>query len=263
MAQARLLRELRGERKLSQGAVAKALHVSRPTYVALEQGKRELTLSEAERLSRMYDISFESIFAGKRQKVFLEVKRNTKDVGRVKRESAELRISVPAKNYERFKQVLLYVLEKVGSRSNIGMTALYKLLYFIDFDYYEKFEEQLMGAAYMRNHYGPTPVAFQRIVKEMEKENLIEEVETKYFQHDQKKFLPRIKSDLSQLSGRDIEHIDETLARLGDKIAHELTELSHRDVPWLSAGEGELLDYESVFYRTPETSVRTYESDTL
>ena len=35
------------------------------------------------------------------------------------------------------------------------MTVLYKLLYFIDFDYYEKFEEQLVGATYIKNHLDP------------------------------------------------------------------------------------------------------------
>ena len=44
------------------------------------------------------------------------------------------------------------------------MTVLYKLLYFIDFDYYEKFEEQLVGATYIKNHFGPTPVEFKKIV---------------------------------------------------------------------------------------------------
>jgi len=32
------------------------------------------------------------------------------------------------------------------------MTVLYKILYFIDFDYYEKYEEQLMGALYIKNN---------------------------------------------------------------------------------------------------------------
>jgi len=42
---------------------------------------------------------------------------------------------------EKFKEVLLYILGKVGSKPNIGQTVLYKLLYFIDFNYYEKYEE--------------------------------------------------------------------------------------------------------------------------
>jgi hypothetical protein len=70
----------------------------------------------------------------------------------------DLQIRVTQKNLNKFKQVLLYILEKVGSKPNVGETVLNKLLYFIDFDYYEKFEENLMGATYIKNHHGPTPV---------------------------------------------------------------------------------------------------------
>ncbi len=233
--------------------------MSRPTYIALEQGKRELTLREAQKASRIFDVSLDELVFGKKRKI--EVVVDTTD----SKESAssDIRVHVPVENYEKFKQVLLYVLGQIGGKPNIGMTALYKILYFIDFDYYEKYEEQLMGALYIRNHFGPTPVAFTKIVKEMEREGTLEMVETKYFQLDQKKFLPRTTPDLKQLSGQELEHIDETLARLGDKNASDLTELSHRDIPWMCVKEGEKLEYESVFYRSPETSQRIYGQDGL
>ena len=62
----------------------------------------------------------------------------------------------------------MYVLSKVGSKPNVGESVLYKLLYFIDFNYYEKYEEQLIGATYIKNHYGPTPIEFVKIVEDME-----------------------------------------------------------------------------------------------
>ena len=54
-----------------------------------------------------------------------------------------MRINVPQKNFQKFKEVLIYILNSVGAKPNIGETVIYKLLYFIDFDYYEKHEEQL------------------------------------------------------------------------------------------------------------------------
>ncbi|MCX6787746.1 MAG: DUF4065 domain-containing protein [Candidatus Kaiserbacteria bacterium] len=256
-----LLKKLREEQALSQDSIARELGISRPTYIAIEQGKRKLTLSEAECLAQMFSISLDELVYGKRRKVDVVLSKTPVP----KKVAAEngIRISVPAENKEKFKQVLLYILEKIGSKPNIGMTALYKILYFIDFDYYEKFEEQLMGAVYIRNHYGPTPVAFTKIVKEMEREGTLAAIETKYFQHEQKKFLPRTKPELKQLSGQEIAHIDETLARLGDKNARELTELSHRDIPWMCVKDGEPLEYESVFYRSDETSQRDYGPDPL
>jgi len=96
----------------------------------------------------------------------------------------ETRISVPQRNLDKFKEVLLYVLNKVGSKPNVGEAVLYKLLYFIEFDFYEKYEEQLIGATYIKNHYGPTPKEFIKIVGEMEGKDL-SKVKDEYFQYPQ------------------------------------------------------------------------------
>ena len=63
----------------------------------------------------------------------------------------KMRISVPQEKIEKFKEVLLYILECIGARPNIGEAVVCKIMYFIDFDFYEKFEEQLMGAKYIKN----------------------------------------------------------------------------------------------------------------
>jgi uncharacterized phage-associated protein len=166
---------------------------------------------------------------------------------------------VPRENVEKFKQTLLYILNKVGSKPNIGQTALYKLLYFIDFDYYEKFEEQFIGATYIKNTYGPTPVSFAKIVHDMEVGGQIVEVKNKHFGYDQTKYIPAVEADVSALTGRELKHIDDEIERLAHMSAKSLSELSHADTPWKVAGDREVLDYEHVFYRPEETSVRVYE----
>jgi hypothetical protein len=73
----------------------------------------------------------------------------------------KMRISVPQENIEKFKQVVLYILHKVGTKPNFDKTVLFHLLYFIDFDYYELYEEQLMGLKYIKSNSGPAPVGFE------------------------------------------------------------------------------------------------------
>jgi hypothetical protein len=43
---------------------------------------------------------------------------------------------------------------------------------------------------------------------------------------------------------------------LSDMNATQISEYSHNDVPWLTTDKGEIIDYESVFYRTKEYSMR-------
>lgn len=251
------LKTLRERSHFSQEQLADVLGISRPTYMQIEKGERELSISEAKKLASIFSLSLESFLRSNvsgEQKVVLE--SGTKD-----EKKADIRIVMPRANVKKFKEVLLYVLSKVGAKPNIGETALYKLLYFIDFDFYEKFEEQLTGARYIKNHYGPTPVEFKKIVESMEEKKEIERVKSSYFQYEQKKYLPRREPNLKALSAQEIKHIDEVLARLSDKNANELSDYSHNDVPWRIHRSGEIISYESVFYRDPEHSVRNYDDE--
>ena len=241
--------------KISQTKLAQILKLSRPTVIKILSGERELRVSEADKLAMNLGISVAEIFGDVGQTEVVLKKSSKIENKQV------LRISVPAKNVEKFKNALLYITQKIGALPNVGQTVIYKILYFCDFDYYEKFEEQLIGATYIKNHFGPTPREFSAVVKEMIKEGKIEEVTTKFFDKDQKKYMPVVSPDLSVFTGRELQHIDEEIARLGHKTAKELSDFSHKDVPWISTEIGKDIPYEAVFYRTKETSVRNYDQD--
>lgn len=242
---------------ISQEKLAEILGVSRPTVKKIIAGSREIRMSEARVLAETLSVSVAEVFGEETSpEIVLEKKA-------VKEEKGAIRISVPAENVEKFKNALLYITQEIGAQPNIGQTVIYKILYFCDFDYYEKFEEQLIGARYIKNHYGPTPREFAAIVQEMVKDGQIEEIKTKYFNKDQTKYIPVTSPDLSVFNGQELNHIDEEIERFGNKTAREMSDYSHKDVPWIVTPEGKEIDYESVFYRTPETSVRTYENDRI
>jgi transcriptional regulator with XRE-family HTH domain len=134
---------------LSQSQVAKSLSISRPTYIKIEQGITKPTKEQEAFLADIFKVSKETFD-----------KNNTKEEISNTIKPKE----IPKENVEKFKQVLMYVVSKVGSRPNIGQTALYKLLYFIDFDFYEKNQKYLIGAKYIKNTYGPTPVSFAKLL---------------------------------------------------------------------------------------------------
>ena len=221
--------KIRKKNDLTQEFLANKLGISRPTYCQIENGERDVTVNEAKKLADIFGIQFNDFLEGKENEIIVELEKEKKDL---KEEKTEMRISVPHLKKEKFKEVLLYILTKVGNKPNIGETAIYKLLYFIDFDYYEKCEEQLIGATYIKNHHGPTPIEFKKIVDEMIEHKEIEKINSKYFNYEQKKYLPLRKPNLSKLKDAgELQHIDEVLARLSDKNGSELSEYSHNDVP--------------------------------
>lgn len=251
----KFVKQQRIQREMTQQYLASSLGISRPTYMQIERGVREITVSEAKKLAAIFDMSLEDFLAEKEpeRKVTFEKKSAKK--------TDSLHIRITEKNLEKFKQVLLYILNKVGGKPNIGETVLHKLLYFIDFDYYEKFEENLMGATYIKNHHGPTSVELASIIKDMQEQGELEAVKSQHFKYQQKKYLPHKRPNLDILSAREIAHIDDVLARLSDKNASEIEKYSHEDIPWKSAQDGKPLSYESVFYRDEKYSVRSYDDE--
>ena len=242
------IKALREKAGLTQEDLARILGISRPAVSSIEAGGRRVSTDELVRLARALNVTSDQIVGlTSAPDVVLATGGGA---ALVREASPGLRISVPHKNVEKFREVLLYVLARVGAKPNIGETVLYKLLYFIDFDYYEKYEEQLIGATYQRNHYGPTPMEFGALVEAMEQSGELVRVHRPYFDFDQKKYLPLRDPDLSKLNARELELINDVIDRLSDMGARQISEHSHKDVPWATTPEGEVIPYEAVFYRT-------------
>lgn len=251
------IRQFREKADLSQEQVAKKLGLNRVSYTQLEQGNRKVMADELVEIAQVFNTT-PDVLLGVRKEIEVNLEEKPKN-----KKEQEMRINVPQENVEKFRQVFLYILGKIGYQPNVGETVLYKLLYFIDFDYYEKYEEQLMGSTYIKNHHGPTPVEFKKIVERMEENGEVKKETVDYFGHPQKKYLPLKEADLNLLTGREVQHIDTVLARLGHMNATDISAYSHQDIPWLATPDGEPIDYEGVFYRNPPYSVRSYVEQNL
>jgi len=248
------LKQLREKEKLSQERIAAAMGISRPALSQIESGRRKISSQELVLFAAILNVSIESLLDPESEPVVVLPQNKTVA------DRNEMRISVPQKNLDKFREVLLYILNKVGSQPNIGETVIYKLLYFIDFDHYELYEEQLIGATYLKNTHGPTPVEFKKIVDRMIQDKEIEKIKSIYFQYPQTKYLPLRVADLSKLKASEIGLIDKVLNRFTDWNAARISEYSHGDVPWLTTENQKSISYESVFYRTAPYSVRDYAS---
>lgn len=253
------IKQLRDKAGASQQDIADAIGIARATYASLEAGRRDPNLGEMNKLAEYYQMAPSELINGETS-VVNEPAASYKFVDA--EEKMTQRDPSPELMPEKLREVLLYVLEKVGAKPNVGETVLYKLLYFIDFDYYEKTGHSVTGLTYLRNHFGPTPsLEFKDIVDGLVQKDELEVVETEYFKNTQKKYLPRKHIKLAKLTANELQHIDETIQRLGDKSAKELTELSHFDMPWRVAKQGEKIDYRFVFYRSDLTAVTEPEDE--
>jgi transcriptional regulator with XRE-family HTH domain len=248
------IRALRDQLNFSQEKLAQSIGINRVSLSQIENGERKISVEELTKLAKLFNISLDNLLDLKAEiKVELATETDDSPV------EEPVRISVPQKRVDKFKEVLLYILNKIGSKPNVGETVIYKLLYFIDFDFYEKYEEQLIGAAYKKNTYGPTPIEFKKIVDKMEEEKDLVRLKNEYYQFPQTKYLPLRMADLSLFKANEVKLIDDVLEKLSNFNANQISIYSHEDVPWLTTDMGEIIDYEKVFYRQKPYSVRSYD----
>jgi hypothetical protein len=149
-----------------------------------------------------------------------------------KAQKQEERISVPTLQVDKFKNILLYILERCAGKPNVGETVLYKLLYFSDFNYYELYEEHLTGARYRKIPYGPVPQKLDSILNQMMEATQIQLVKTEFHGYPQKRYLPLTKPDLMLLKASEVEVIDWVIEQMSDWSAAMISDYSHGDKPW-------------------------------
>ncbi len=245
--------ELRKLKGLSQADLAKRLKISRPSLAQIELGNRGVDILELQRLSIVLGFSLDEFMS----KDFA-ASDSTELKPQGKKQSAEERISVPKLQINKFKNVLLYILEKCAGKPNVGETVLYKLLYFADFNYYELYEEHLTGAKYRKLPYGPVPQKLDTIINQMIDTGQIQRFKTDYYGLQQTRYLPLTKANLTELKASEKEVIDRVIEQMSDWSASAISNYSHKDMPWLASKEGDEINYELAFYRDAPFSVRNY-----
>lgn len=243
------LRKMKG---LSQADLAKSVGLSRPSLAQIEMGNRSVDIFELQKLSLILGFSLDDFMA----KDFSAI--NTLEAVVEEPAKEKLRISVPKFQVQKFKNVLLYILERCAGKPNVGETVLYKLLYFSDFNYYELYEEQLTGAQYRKLPYGPVPQKLDTIINQMIENGQLQRIKTDYHGYPQTRYLPRVKANLTELKASEKETIDRVIEQMSDWSATAISNYSHLDMPWLATKEGEEINYELAFYREAPFSVRNY-----
>lgn len=165
-------------------------------------------------------------------------------------------------NKEKFKEVVHYIVYQCRDKE-IGRTVLYKLLYFSDFNFYEKYETSLTGMKYIHKERGPIPTyEFKEAIEELKKEEKIKVEKIGFNDTDYFKFLyTSLKEPNYNFTKEEISVIDENIFKLADMDSTTISMYSHGDKPWRISKDEEEINYEAVFYRDEEYSVREYDEE--
>lgn len=219
-----LLKELREKRGLSQQEVAEKLGMSRTSYISVEQGKKELSLSEAQTISSFFGISLNDMQMG---------------------EFPDL---------SKYKEMIISFLRSFSFAGDgkIPKTKLAKLLYLADFSSYYLSAKSMSGMQYRRLKYGPVPDLYFRALDELEEEGRIE--------RDNKKSDVILISENSsskriapeKLQRKELELISKIAKKWQGKKTSEIVNFTHNQLPYKVCSPDEIIPYELIIQEDPE-----------
>lgn len=215
--------------KLLQSDVAKIMGVSRAYLSMAENGEQRLSDEHIKRLVRFLEITEEDL-------------KNDDALNAIETKK------VRSVDIRKFRDMLLYLLNLVGAKPNVGETVLYKLLYFIEKEYYLAHNGRLLvGLEFIKRPFGPVPAGFRDLVTDSIEAGDISMIRTEFHGFPQKKYLPnRSLEDLrtaSSLSAEEMHVIDNVVDEYSDFNANTITQLSHKESTWLKTPDNKKIDF--------------------
>lgn len=160
-------------------------------------------------------------------------------------------------NEQKYKNTILYLIQHVGKGTIIGKKRLYKLLYFLDFDFFEKYDKAFTGDVYHKLPMGPAPSYLDAIIEDMIKEGKIkiEKKKNSSGYEDSVVYNALGNSDDSKFNNEELEILQRVIKLYGNKTGTELEKLTHKEAPYLAVEEGEEIPLELAHYRGTFTNI--------
>lgn len=223
------VKAMREQRGLLQHEVAEKMGISRPTYIAVESGKKQLTIDEAVKLADVLKTSVDELVFGTPSSLIQDSDEH---------------------DVEKYSQVLLTCLEFGADKDGkITKTKLAKLIYLVDFAWFYIKRYPMTGMQYRRIQQGPVPNIFFRIVDEL-------------FETGAITIEPRgsammirandVEAPKSRLNSEEIKLIETVSERWKNKNTKDIVDFTHSQKPWLSKKQGESIPYESILEEPQE-----------
>ncbi len=216
------IKALRLEKGLSQSDIADKIGISRTSYIAFEQGKRELSLAEAAKIADIFGISLEEMESG----------------------------IMP--NYEKYKDMVLSCLRQAAAEDGkIPKTKLAKLLYLADFSWFYKHLQSMSGMQYRRNHFGPVPDMYFRAIDELDEAGKItinRKGDTILISENR----GSVKQKLNVLSKEEDALIGNIAKKWRNRKTSEIVDFTHNQLPYKLCEPDEIIPYELITQEDPE-----------
>ncbi len=150
---------------------------------------------------------------------------------------------------KKYRNAIIFFAQKIQN-GTLGKLKLMKLLYYLDFDFFEKYGKSITGDEYLRFENGPVPRMAEKIIKEMNgKEIKITHRKTKEGLNDQQHIEATGDFDINVFTKEEIIMLEEIASKWEKFSGSEMKTATHGEAPWISTNPNEVIDYNLAYYR--------------
>lgn len=156
---------------------------------------------------------------------------------------------MPKFSEKKYKSVILYLAQKLGGEIR-GKKKLAKLLYFVDFDFFEKFQKSMTGDIYKALPMGPFPTHMEQVLADMSKEKQITiKITKERADYNPTEIYITKKEPEGFFSKDELEILDRVILKYGNLTGKQLEDLTHAEAPYIGTKPNKEIAYELTFYR--------------
>jgi len=150
---------------------------------------------------------------------------------------------------KKYKASFMYLLMKLEEIK--GKKKACKLLYFLDFDFFEAYNKSFTGETYYKYKMGPFTKSFDETVEELKKDGYLNIKKEKMCSaHENDTNVYKLKKDMNyKFSKEEKQMLDRVVRVYGQQNGKMLEELSHTQAPWQAVEMSQPIPYEFSYYR--------------
>jgi len=152
-------------------------------------------------------------------------------------------------NEKKYRNVILFFANKIKN-GTLGKLKMMKLLYFLDFDFFEKYGKSVTGDQYLRWENGLVPKMAERFLTRMDGSEIkISKRKVGVGYNDQQHIEPLKDFDLKLFSNEELVMMEEISGKWEKFSGAEMKSASHGEAPWIATKPDEVIDYNLTYYR--------------
>jgi uncharacterized phage-associated protein len=150
---------------------------------------------------------------------------------------------------KKYKNAIIFFAQKIQN-GTLGKLKLMKLLYYLDFDFFEKYGKSITGDEYLRFENGPVPRMAEKIIKEMDGKDIkITRRKIKEGLNDQQHIEALSDFDINVFTKEELVMLEEIASKWEKFSGSEMKAATHGEAPWISTNPDEVIDYNLAYYR--------------